>query len=174
MPVVIRKFLATRFCRSLVCALALIAATFTGSRVTVGAEPFKSRVTANWDDVFDALPPAFGRPGQASFAGTSQTTHLGRAAQRGKLSLHPSSPTDIVIPGDGSVTIIAANGDQLTFNYTGNLYALTGEGKGTFTFTGGTGRFANATGNGTFYAVIDLSQPAKQPMTVVLDGQIGY
>jgi hypothetical protein len=37
------------------------------------------------------------------------------------------------------------------------LNAATGEGTGTFTFTGGTGRFADATGGGTFDALIDLA-----------------
>jgi hypothetical protein len=72
------------------------------------------------------------------------------------------------------VTITAANGDKLTFNYTGNLHLDTHEGAGTFVFTGGTGRFANAIGGGTFYAVIDLALPTNQGMTVVLDGQISY
>ena len=72
------------------------------------------------------------------------------------------------------MTITAANGDQLTFDYEGFLYALTGEGIGTFTFSGGTGRFAHAAGGGTFYALIDTSLPDHQPMTVVLDGTIDY
>ena len=54
------------------------------------------------------------------------------------------------------------------------LFAATGEGIGTFTFSGGTGRFATATGEGNFYALIDLSISADQPMTVVLDGTISY
>jgi hypothetical protein len=54
------------------------------------------------------------------------------------------------------------------------LNALTGEGIGSFTFTGGTGRFEGVTGQGTFDALIDLSLPTAQPMTVTLDGEISY
>jgi hypothetical protein len=165
---------AIRLRCSLVFALVLVGATSAGSPVAVGAEPFKSRVTANWDNIFAALPPALGGLGQANFVGTSQTTHLGKAAQRGTLALQPPVVAPHIFPGSGSVTITGANGDQLTFSYTGNLDANTGVGQGNFTFTGGTGRFANATGGGTFYAQINLAQAAPQPMTVVLDGQIGY
>jgi len=49
-------------------------------------------------------------------------------------------------------------------------------GAGTFAFDPGlsTGRFAGATGSGTFLAVIDLSQTAGPAMTVVLDGSVSY
>ena len=171
MPTAILNVFAIR--RSLVVTSALIVAISACAPAVRGAEPFKSRVTANWDNVFAALPPVLGGLGQANFAGMSQTTHLGRAAQRGNLALGaPLAPT--VFPGSGSVTLTAANGDQLTFTYTGQLFADTGEGKGTFSFTGGTGRFAKAKGEGTFYALIDLSQPSNQAMIVVLDGQIAY
>ena len=62
----------------------------------------------------------------------------------------------------------AGNCDELV------LDALTGEGTGTFTFTTGTGRFADVSGQGTFDALIDLSFPTAQPMTVTLDGRISY
>lgn len=74
--------------------------------------------------------------------------------------------------GYGSVTITAANGDSVRFDHVGVLNAATGEGTGMFSFTGGTGRFAGVTGEGTFDAHIDLSVPSEQPMTVTLDGII--
>lgn len=159
----------------LTAAALLLVTVGVSPAVAKKPEPFKSRVVATWDNVLAALPVPAGL-GQANFAGLSQTTHLGNAAQRGTLALHPSptSFTDGVFPGDGTVTITAANGDTLTFKYEGKLYVATGEGQGTFTFTGGTGRFANATGTGTFYAQIDLTVPTNQPMTVVLDGGINY
>jgi hypothetical protein len=130
--------------------------------------PFQGRVTAVWDNIFLALvdPPA-------TFTGGGPVTHMGNTRQAGSLVLEaPIGPG--VFPGYGSVTITAANGDKVMFDYVGVLDALTGEGVGTFTFTGGTGRFAGATGGGTFDAQIDVSKPANQPMTVVLDGKISY
>src|SRR5262245_59695456 len=109
-----RRFVPNRFTQSLVFVSVLIAAISARTQVANGAEPFKSRVTANWDNIFLALPPALNDAGQANFAGTSQTTHLGRAAQRGTLALQPPT-APYVFPGSGSVTITAANGDQLTF-----------------------------------------------------------
>ncbi len=50
---------------------------------------------------------------------------------------------------------------SLSFDYEGFLNAETGEGTGTFIFTGGTGRFARATGGGTFDALIDLLPTAS-------------
>jgi hypothetical protein len=68
----------------------------------------------------------------------------------------------------------AANGDTVILNYTGLFFADTGEGVGTFTLAPGTGRFAHVSGSGTFDALIDLSLPDHQPMTVILDGKINY
>ncbi len=133
-----------------------------------GPRPFYGNVAATWDNIFNGLfaPPA-------TFTGTSQVTHMGHTLQQGTLVLG-APDENFVAPGSGFVTMTAANGDELTFYYEGLLYAATGEGIGTFTFTSGTGRFANATGGGTFYALIDTSLPENQPMTVVLDGQIDY
>jgi hypothetical protein len=49
-----------------------------------------------------------------------------------------------------------------------------GERTSSFTFTCGTGRLADVPGQGTFDALIDLSFPTAQPMTVTLDGLISY
>lgn len=132
--------------------------------------PFHGDVTATWDNILNGIfaPPA-------NFTGGGPVTHMGNTVQTGTLILMPVSPDlSVPIPGFGSVTITAANGDQLTFDYEGLLLASTGEGIGTFTFTGGTGRFANATGEGTFYALIDTSLETNQPMTVKLNGKISY
>jgi hypothetical protein len=154
--------------RLLGVALCLMLATSLAPAGAKDAVPFKGRVTATWDNIFDGLfaPPA-------TFAGGGPVTHMGDTEQEGTLVLGlPVAPG--VFPGYGSVTITAANGDKVTFDYVGLLYAGTGEGVGTFSFTGGTGRFAKATGGGTFVALIDLSLPVDQPMTVVLDGNIDY
>jgi hypothetical protein len=157
--------------RAFFCGIAILIVHTSGahSSYAKSPRPFGGRVDARWDNVYSALPE-YG--GTANFVGTSQMKHMGRAAQMGNLSL--GAPTPNGLPGAGSVTITAANGDQVTFEFQGFLNPLTGVGAGPLKITGGTGRFAGATGVGTFYAVIDLSTPANQSMTVLLDGIINY
>ena len=154
-------------------SLLVMSVTFPSPASAENPRPFKARVTAQWDNIFAALPPTLEGAGLANFLGTGQVTHLGKAGQAGSLTLEEPDDTG-AFPGSGSVTMTAANGDTLTFDYVGYLNPATGEGIGTFKFTGGTGRFANASGCGTFDALIDVSQPVAQAMSVVLDGQISY
>lgn len=161
----------TQFLRllSLVLALALlVVAGEAPAKSPVKPRPFRSDVVAVWDNVFLGVTA-----NGARFVGTSQTTHLGRAGQRGSLFLGAPNPNG-TFPGTGTVTLTAANGDTLTFDYIGTLNPATGEGIGTFEFKGGTGRFADAKGSGTFEALINTGLPANQPMTVKLAGQISY
>jgi hypothetical protein len=155
------------------CLLFLLVA-WPSPSAAAGSRPFKGRVSATWDNVFNGLPVLYGGAPPANFEGGGQVTHMGKTTQTGTLTLEPIDFFFVEFLGSGSVTITAANGDQLTFEYEGLLNAVTGEGSGTFTFIGGTGRFANATGGGEFDALIDVSLPDNQPMTVVLDGRIDY
>jgi hypothetical protein len=148
-------------------ALLLLMGAWTTS-VFAADRPFRGHVTAVWDNIYLGLvaPPA-------NFQGSGPVTHMGDTYQAGTLFLEPPI-AEGVFPGYGTVTITAANGDQLTFDYVGLLHQYTGVGEGTLIFTGGTGRFAHATGSGTFYALIDTSLLTNQPMTVELDGTINY
>lgn len=151
-------------------ATALLLATATQSsnaEAVAGPQPWRGCVTAQWDNVFQALG------GVATFEGTARMTHMGKTLQSGTLTLVPGDDP-LLIPGGGDVTIVAANGDELSFTYSGLLDVLAGVGAGEFEFTGGTGRFADAKGGGTFHATIDLSAPANQAMFVILDGEISY
>ncbi len=148
-------------------ALLVINAVGAISASAQSPRPFGGRVVAKWDNVYSALGG-----GTANFAGTSQMLHMGRSSQAGTLSL--GAPTPNGLPGSGTVTITAANGDTVTFTYTGFLNPYTGEGSGPLKIVGGTRRFAGATGVGSFYAVIDLTTPVNQGMTVLLDGVINY
>jgi|SRR5215216_944190 len=80
--------------------------------------------------------------------GSGNATHLGMFTNSGKVIFTPdASNPNIVHPAGGGV-FTAANGDKLNFVIiNGALDLSTGIGTGDFEFTGGTGRFANATGH---------------------------
>ena len=66
----------------------------------------------------------------------------------GKVIFTPDSSNPNILHPSGGGVFTAANGDKLNFVIVnGALDLTTGIGTGDFAFTGGTGRFANATGN---------------------------
>lgn len=86
----------------------------------------------------------------ATFVGEVHGTHIGRFES---VAVHCSYLDEVGNQGSytkGEVTLIAANGDVLEGTYT-NGVSLTPppviEFKDDLTFTGGTGRFANASGS---------------------------
>ena len=100
--------------------------------------------------------------------GTGHATHLGRFTTD---QSHCASPASLDFTA-GVFTLTAANGDQLRGTYSGQfvpleppLFAIDGQ----FTFVGGTGRFADATGGGDASGVQNL---ATGEATVELLGTI--
>jgi hypothetical protein len=98
--------------------------------------------------------------------GEGKSTHLGKLTTSGVITL-TWTPTGIW--SAGTATTIAANGDRLDSSQSG---WTTGPGAfvGTFTITGGTGRFAGATGGGTVTAAVD----EDGVQTAVYAGTIDY
>ena len=79
--------------------------------------------------------------------GSGNATHLGLFTNTGKVSFTPDATNPTILHPSGGGVFTAANGDKLNFVIvTGALDLTTGIGTGDFDFTGGTGRFANATG----------------------------
>jgi hypothetical protein len=95
---------------------------------------------------------------------TGQATHLGRFTRIENILLNPADGTFT-----GDVTFTAANGDHLTANITGGFTSAS-TASGSYSFTGGTGRFANAAGTAYFSAT--LSDPSH--FTVEFGGSILY
>jgi hypothetical protein len=112
-------------------------------------------------------PLRFDFTAQASFAETSvpgvftvTTSGVGHASHLGRITVSTTETLDFVTsPGtllvrDGRLVMVAANGDELHWTYegTGSLPDADGESvlTGTFVITGGTGRFSDASGGGTF------------------------
>ena len=80
--------------------------------------------------------------------GSGNATHLGLFTNTGKVSFTPDASNPTILHPTGGGVFTAANGDKLNFIVTGGaLDVTTGIGTGDFEFTGGTGRFANATGH---------------------------
>jgi hypothetical protein len=100
--------------------------------------------------------------------GTGNATHLGRLTTD---QSHCATLTSLDFT-EGLFTLTAANRDQLRGTYSGHfvpldppLFTIVGQ----FTFTGGTGRFAGATGGGDASGVQNL---ASGDVTVSLVGTI--
>jgi hypothetical protein len=83
----------------------------------------------------------------ADVTGSGTGTHLGAFTNAGRIFFapDPNDPTRLLVTGAAAFT--AANGDKLNIVVEdGEQDVATFIGRGKFRFTGGTGRFANATG----------------------------
>jgi len=134
--------------------------------------PFRGRIAGSFTSVPTANPPVFTSSAQA----TGEATHLGAFTK---------VTSDIVNVATGEIagafTMTAASGEHLTGVYGG--YFIPGATPGTFswvletTITGGTGRFANATGEFVFiadvhYVIVDGVVHGEY--TETFDGTISY
>jgi hypothetical protein len=91
-----------------------------------------------------------------------RATHLGRFSREELLLLNPVAGTIA-----GTVVFTAANGDQLSGLVSGQFTSQTTV-IGTYTFTGGTGRFKKASGEADF----SLSTTDGGHFTVTFEGRV--
>src|SRR5512133_2639243 len=126
----------------LVLALGVLAPATALGKAAGTDRPFSDHVTGT--TVLDL--------GDLSFTGdtTGVASHLGKVTLHVEGVVTPTGPNTFTIAG--STVFVAANGDELfaTFSGSGTVDA-SGSSQGTVitTFTGGTGRFANASGSGS-------------------------
>jgi hypothetical protein len=98
----------------------------------------------------------FTSPSTATTAGTGNATHLGRITSDGNLTIVGEAScidNEVGFAAEMQDTFTAANGDMVTTAITMQLCPIAPgiyHGVGTYVVTGGTGRFANATGSGVF------------------------
>lgn len=112
--------------------------------VTATERPFSANGNGIATPIFDSNGKVVGVEPRGSGTGT----HLGVFTNTARVNFadDPSDPNIVIPTGEG--VFVAANGDRLNFIITGGaLDVRTGIGTGDFEFTGGTGRFDNATGH---------------------------
>jgi len=90
--------------------------------------------------------------GGAPFTAAGVGSHLGSWTNSGTLAIDPAT-----LAAAGSVTFLTADGSQLDATFDGFFDPATGTAAATFHWTGGTGRFANATGDADFVVQQDPS-----------------
>lgn len=115
-----------------------------------------------------------------SVVGAGRATSLGLSKNQGIVAMqaqvNTSCPTTgFVVTNDEILT--AANGDQVDFAILDQPCPVAGEpgiydGVSTYQITGGTGRFAGASGEGTFEGRGDFTDPSNLTFTYTFDGTI--
>jgi hypothetical protein len=132
-----KRSLSVKF---LVLTLTLLVGTLA---VTATERPFSLSGTGIAIPILDGNGNVVG----AEPTGSGNATHLGMFTNTGKVQFTPDASNPNILHPSGGGVFTAANGDKLNFVIVnGALDLTTGIGTGDFAFTGGTGRFANATG----------------------------
>lgn len=149
--------------------LMLVLFMFNGVHPAMAVErPFDLTGAGNIEFTTDANGNAIG--GRLTASGTA--TQLGQWTQVGVLSFTPDPSTPIIILTNGESIFTAANRDELqAVINNGQLDTTTGIATGTFLFSGGTGRFDEATGSANFTVTQDLTSGAFK---VAANGTIDY
>jgi hypothetical protein len=135
---------------------AFLAIAISPSTVLAGPKdvPFKASVASQ--EILANFPQegvCAGSFAKGTTAVIGKASHLGRVSGAGTDCINISdngSPPSFAFT-NGELELTAANGDKLTFSYSGDfkptnfpVYAITG----TYKVTGGTGRFVHASGEG--------------------------
>ena len=100
--------------------------------------------------------------------GTGTATHLGRFSLHRTATLKPTTEGELEV--DGQATLTSANRDQLEASIQGTLNPQTGKAVLIYEWTGGTGRFQDASGTTVWLVQVN----PDQTYDVVVDGVINY
>ncbi len=110
--------------------------------------------------------------------GVGLASHLGRSVEVDNTSQIDFSTTPCATLTNPLTTLHAANGDVVDYTATGHVCSTGVQGQstlsGTYTVTGGTGRFEGASGGGTFFGVsqIDPSCACRATTTFTMKGTL--
>ena len=94
--------------------------------------------------------------------GQGEATHLGRFTVTTEVSIYVFTPTGVAI---GNWIYVTANGDKLFVHGVGSGGPDPLHGIGTFTITGGTGRFRGA--SGSYQQIITFAAPPSSETLIV-------
>ncbi len=114
-----------------------------------------------------------------SFAGTGYATHVGAYTVTASHCTQLGQTIETTGVSDGRETVVAANGDVLTYTYGDAVFWLADPGtvcnSMQVVFTGGTGRFTHASGTGEVEGCFPLAGgPAVADLHLTLHGTIDY
>lgn len=126
-------------------------------------------------------PGPQGQPGTGgTLDGTGHASHLGKVQVSGShcIESEPGSPPPSFQLLDGHMALRAANGDVVLADYSG-VFTLATTGNYTFAgqyvITGGTGRFADASGTGVLSGSLQGEVPSfQQAVSIDVEGEIAY
>lgn len=163
--------------RSLLLTLAAAVVAMLVAAVAVKASPASRPFTGSMTGITTFVPDA-----SCPIGLRTDTAATGTASHLGKFTYTSSHCSGVTFAGEQ--TMVAANGDKLFADYqstgppvfppteVGTVYAV----RTAFTITGGTGRFADATGGGLMTAhltFMGFGVPVW-PVTFEWSGTIGY
>ena len=148
-------------------ALALIL-LFANMPVSATEKPF----SCNGKGVATIIP-GNGAP-TADVIGTGNATHMGLFTNTGRVTFNPDATDPNLVHPTGQATFTAADGDKLEVVFGGDetfMDLTTGIGGGIFRISGGTGRFATASGSMSVVVIQNFITGAYE-LTAV--GKIDY
>jgi len=160
-----------RFTRILLAALAVLVLTATPVATASTTTPFKSDASLQSSLSETPVPGVFA----GTLTGTGHASHLGKVTLSATETLDFVTSPGVIVVRDGRMVLVAANGDELHWTYSGTGSLPDADGNtaitGTFVISGGTGRFADATGEGTIEGTV---RTGTGLVSVAYRGTVGY
>jgi hypothetical protein len=157
-----------RFSGKVLVVFATIVVAASADRICAGEAAAASFVFRSVVIVKD-LNATFTAAG-STFRGSGNINKFGHVTETGKLFVTPT-PHTARDAAHGSIAVTLSGGDQLFVNFTGDV-TRGGVLTGSIAVTGGTGRFANASGSGGISAQINTARNFNAPMLMTIIGTI--
>ena len=162
-----------QFLRHFFVALAATVFFASGATAAKPAVPFKALIA-----ITEQLgAPSLGCASSATVVGTGAAAHMGPVTSSSTDCVNFDPSTGLFSFSSTNIVLTASNGDQVFGTYQGTVDASSGIGviTGSFTITGGTGRFLNASGGGAILGleVLDIPNRSGQGQ-IQLNGTISY